>query len=102
MKTLVVFLANIVFFFAGCAANRSQTMNTQSDEVAIISRYVSARKGWSPNQYRIEVAERGRVVTMYMVVYLEDEKKAIPGGGESFEVVYDRVRKRVVRELGLQ
>jgi hypothetical protein len=39
---------------------------------------------------------------MYEVVYLEEEKRAIPGGGKSFEVEYDPVQKRVVREWGLQ
>lgn len=38
----------------------------------------------------------------YIVVYLEDEKKAVPGGGESFLVEYDPIKGRVVRERGLQ
>lgn len=101
MKTILVFLANIVFF-ASCASDRSQTVNTHSEAMGIVRRYVYEHKRWSPDQYRIEVGERRRTVTVYVVVYLEDEKKAIPGGGKSFEVEYDPVQKRVLRELGLQ
>lgn len=101
MKTIIVFLANIVLL-TGCAANRSETMKTQGDATAMIRQYVSTQKGWNPSQCRIELGEHRRAVTMYVVVYLEDEKRAIPGGGESFEVEYDPVQKRVLREIGLQ
>jgi hypothetical protein len=101
MKTIIAFLANLIFF-SGCAADTSQMINKQDDAIAIVDRYVFAQKGWHRNQYRIEIGKRKALVTMYVVVYLEDERKAVPGGGESFEVVYDRARKRVVRELGLQ
>jgi hypothetical protein len=85
-----------------CAVSTSTTVNSGDEALAIISRYVAGRKGWRSTQYRIDTAERRGRVAMYIVVYLEDEKKAIPGGGKSFEVEYDRSQKRVVREWGLQ
>lgn len=101
MKTILVFLTNLALF-TSCAAGKPETMNRQTDAIAIINRYVAEHKHWTPHQYRIDTGEQTGRVTVYVVVYLEDERNAIPGGGKSFEVEYDPVGKRVVRELGLQ
>ena len=101
MKKIILLFVSLTLFNS-CAASKSTTVKNGDEALAIINRYVAAEKGWRSSQYRIDTAGRRGRITMYIVVYLEDEKKANPGGGKSFEVEYDRSQKRVLREWGLQ
>jgi hypothetical protein len=84
MKTILVFFVNMIFF-AGCVTSSPEdNLKQPANAKEVITQYVSARKGWTQEKYRIEPGKRRGELMTYIVVYLEDEKKAVPGGGESF------------------
>lgn len=102
-------LLSLVMVCAGMIActrsheERSE-MRTQSDEqvIATAVRYVEKTKGWSKNDYRIEINRRERDLIVVWVIHTKDELTPIPGGGLSFEVHVDSNQMQVVRELGFQ
>jgi hypothetical protein len=75
------------------------------DQVNIIaSQYLVAQKKWRPDQFRLEhrgFSPDGHAIIVW-AIYLEDEIRPVPGGGNSVELYVDRTAQRVVRELGFQ
>jgi len=68
------------------------------------SRYLTANKGWKPDEFRIEVKEPGPD-NRYLVawgVFLKDETDAIPGSGQSVILHLDPHDLHVVRVLRFQ
>jgi hypothetical protein len=95
--------------FVGCSGNskgvKMDAANARETEIKeIVSKYISKKKGWGENDYRI-VPSRGQDMeptVIVMVVHKEDEMQAKPGGGKSLELYVDLEKKQVVRELGYQ
>jgi hypothetical protein len=50
----------------------------------------AATKGWKPDEYRVEYKSQrpdGKLVVH--LIYLQDERAAVPGGGQSVELFLD-------------
>jgi hypothetical protein len=53
-------------------------------------KFADEKKGWRPDQYRVELKPKrpdGKLVVHLM--FLEDERRAVPGGGQSVELFVD-------------
>jgi hypothetical protein len=72
-------------------------------EEAVV-RYVSRKKGWKREQYRME--SRGTSVDgqsdVTAVIFLQDESATHPGAGQSVDVFVDRTSGQVIKEVGRQ
>ena len=92
-----------LLLFAGCGGNQVPPM-TKPPEAGLVAvkRYVTKQKGWNSKQYRIEYAGHQNGNDLYVVTFLEDERRGVPGAGKSFEVLYDGKTGRIVREVGMQ
>src|SRR5215468_5322746 len=69
---------------------------------AVAVQYLTDEKKWQPHEYRLEpqgVSADGSCAIVW-AVWLEDEKKLVPGPGESLELHIDRTRQRVAKEYG--
>jgi hypothetical protein len=65
------------------------TSETQRLELSA-RKFADEKKGWKPDQYRLEIKPKrpdGKLVVQLM--YLEDERRAVPGGGQSVELFLD-------------
>jgi hypothetical protein len=105
MKVIAFFLTISLVQFSGCTtkgAKQMSELNETSDARTIVAQYVASHKGWRPSQYRIEQDKKENGLMVFTVVYLDDERKSIPGGGKSFEVYYDPIKRKIVEELGFQ
>jgi hypothetical protein len=67
-----------------------------------VERYLSESKNWKREQYRLEQKGTRDGMLILWVIFLEDEKPPVPGGGQSVELEVDLHTSRVVRELGFQ
>lgn len=69
---------------------------------AAVAEYLAREKSWKPEQYRIEhkgTDENGN--TVVWAIFLEDERKPVPGGGQSVELTVDR-SNQVIKEMRWQ
>ena len=102
MKLLYILLITFLLF-TGCNGNPVQQMsNSQDAGLVAVKRYVTKQKRWNPNEYRIEYAGKQSGNILYMITFLEDERRGVPGAGKSFEVLYDVKTDRIVREIHFQ
>lgn len=97
---------------AGCEARqKDETMHSKETseapaETQQVQRSAIAfadKKGWRPEQYRVEIKPNrpdGKRVVHLM--YLEDERAAVPGGGQSVELFLDAKTFEVVEVYRFQ
>lgn len=78
------------------------TQNASQDDIAIIKRYVAAKKGWKESDYKIEWIRLEEQCFVYKVTYLADLSVPYPGGGKSFEAYVDPIKREVVKEMRFQ
>jgi hypothetical protein len=69
-----------------------------------IADYLLRNKGWKPADYRIEQrsAAPGTATDTFAVIFLADIESVHPGGGQSINLVVDRITHRIVKEIGFQ
>ncbi len=79
---------------------------TPSPFEAAVVRYLSQKKGWSRNEYRLESRGTGtgadRQCDVTAAIYLKDLAAAHPGAGHSVHVCVERSSGQVIREVGAQ
>lgn len=90
-------------------ASGKTASNSDSQAVRVVQEYVATRKGWRASDYRIEGHGHKNGLVVYFIIYLPEERSApgerkalIAGGGRSFAVYYDPVKRRVVKEMHFQ
>lgn len=69
---------------------------------SLVETYITKTKGWSSNDYCIELNRQHDNVLVFWVIHKEDETNISPGGGKSVEVHVDQVKMEVINELGFQ
>jgi Holliday junction resolvase-like predicted endonuclease len=76
----------------------------QSRLASAVQRYLQERKGWTEDQFRIEIRsiDPGGANIVVWGIFLEDERHPVPGGGQSVELHVDRRTGEVKAELGFQ
>jgi hypothetical protein len=95
----------------GCEAKRGdQTMHSKDPEAGTEPQRIqqtaiayAEKLGWRPDEYRIDPRPNrpdGKRVVHLM--YLEDERKAVPGGGKSVELFLDPTTLEVVEVYKFQ
>jgi hypothetical protein len=69
-----------------------------------VQRYLQERKGWTEDQFRIEIrgVDPGRANVVVWGIFLDDERHPTPGGGQSVELHVDRGTGEIKTELGFQ
>jgi hypothetical protein len=83
---------------SGCNGKRKdETMHNEPTEAPTETQRIqqsatafAEKKGWKPDQYRIEIKPKrpdGKHVVH--LIYLEDLRNAVPGGGQSVELFLD-------------
>jgi hypothetical protein len=87
------------------AAPKELRMQEQLEQNrAAVAAEVKAKLGWEPAEYRLEARrfdEEGKILTID-VVNLESMRNPVPGGGKSWQVLYDVRGHRVVQWLKFQ
>jgi hypothetical protein len=68
----------------------------------LVSNYISDKKGWPNESYRIEQKEKKDNILIYWVIYKEDEKNLYLGGGQSVELHVDSSDMKIIKELAFQ
>lgn len=76
--------------------------SSESQDLAIIGQYVVKQKGWDKSLFRIEEKRRENGNVVYLILYLPEEKAAFIGGGESFLIYYDPIKREIVKEMYFQ
>jgi hypothetical protein len=102
--------ALLVAAVPGCEGNRKEeTMHNPSSESADMQRIretsiaFAEKKGWRPEDYRFEYkSQRPDGKHVVHLVYLEDERSAVPGGGQSVELFIDPKTFAVVETYRFQ
>jgi hypothetical protein len=87
--------------------NMTDTARLQPQDQARLEeevvRYVAQRKGWKPEEYRIELhGFDGPAHAVVWVIHRDDETDTAPGVGKSVELHVDCAGGRVLRELAFQ
>ena len=70
----------------------------------VVNEYLSQKKHWRPNEYRLEnkgLTDDGKLYVVW-AVYLDDEIHPKPGSGRSVSLQVEPKEFRVVRELRWQ
>ena len=69
-----------------------------------VTEYLSQKKHWQPNEYRLEykgMTDNGKFYVVW-AIYLDDEVHPKPGSGRSVSLQLDPKEYRVVSELRWQ
>jgi|SRR5882724_9257194 len=73
-----------------------------ADSIVLVEKFVDKTREWRKDSYRIQLVRRDGSTLVFWVIYADDQKSAIPGGGKSFEVHVDTVNRRVIDEYHFQ
>lgn len=98
--------------FTGCAHPMqehtvSEPTSRPADASAleqVAARYLEQTKGWKRDEFRTEFMGLDPASGHAIIrgIFLEDERRPMPGGGQSVELYLDRGSQRVARELHFQ
>lgn len=101
IRLLLAFHATLLL---SCSTStNAKWLPADGDEVIEeINRYVALRKSWKPSEYRIEKKGSEGSYAVYHVLFRKDLTIRHPGGGESFDVLYDPRKRKIVKTLYFQ
>jgi hypothetical protein len=70
----------------------------------IIGRYVHEKNGWDKSDFGVYIHSKKPVdyIVEFTILHKDDHNPTSLGGGKSFLVVFDMIKKSIVRELRFQ
>jgi hypothetical protein len=99
MKSTLVAALLVFALLAPCAAIAA---DGDAAAVAVVSGYVREHKHWKDADYQIRRDRTEDQCIVFLVTYLPEQKRAVPGGGKTFEAYYDPTQRKVVKEMHFQ